>query len=448
MEPILNLPQNQPKPDQSELTTKFFEDNGYVVLTDVVPKEECKKLTDYMFKLVEDKKTENDPQCPLSESIYGAPEYDELLQRLAGPLGKHIGKELLPTYTYARLYRPGEELKIHKDRPSCEFSATMTLGFKEGDAVWPIFFDENKRYKLELDIGELAMYDGCNVAHWRPPFKGEWQVQLFLHYVDANGPYKEQYADGRKEFGKPKTPDNMREGWVDAEHKNGLESASGQTPQQIHWQRPVYGGVMFQSMDQSFPGFFPICKQNLDQLMFTKEECQKIIDIASKNYADDAGIGGGDGMGTVNKEIRDADLYGIHHTQENGWIFDKVSNIVSAVNTNHFGYDINGITHSLQLLHYKHKPEEDTDGHYNWHIDSGPGSSATRKISLSVQLSEPEDYEGGQLEVFDHGGPVIAPKEQGAVLLFPSYMPHKVHPITKGERWALVIWVHGYRRFT
>ena len=66
---------------------------------------------------------------------------------------------------------------------------------------------------------------------------------------------------------------------------------------------------------------------------------------------------------------------------------------------------------------------------------------------MSVQLSEDKYYEGGELEVFDHAGPVMGTKELGSVHLFPSYMPHKVHPVTKGERWALVIWVHGFKRF-
>lgn len=435
---------------------QFFKDNGYVVLTDVLPKEECERLVQYMFDLKQKGLTENDPQCPLSDAIYGAPEFDNLLQKLAKPLGAYIGVDLLPAYTYARIYRPGEVLKLHKDRPSCQYSGTMTLGFS-GKQIWPIYFDEEKRHKLQLGIGEMAMYKGCDVAHWRPEFKGEWQVQVFVHYVDANGPYKHHYADGRKEFGKSKTPDNMRPDFQDAEHAglHNNQQAQEQQPveqqqqqgKKLEWARPQYPAFIIPSMDKTFPGYFPIFSQNLNQLMFTPEECQKIIDVSKGQYGNDAGIGGGAERGAVVKEIRDADVYDVIPTQENLWIFDKIGHIVSCANANHFDYEISGITHGLQLLHYKHKPEEKTNGHYNWHIDSGPGPSALRKISLSVQLTDDKYYEGGELEVYDHAGSVIGTKELGSVHLFPSYMPHQVHPITRGERWALVIWVHGNKRF-
>ena len=200
---------------------KFFDENNYVVMSDVISKERAAELTQYLFDLAKEGKTEKDPQCPLSDAVYGAPKYDELLQELAPALSQHLGVNLLPAYTYARIYRPGEELKIHKDRPSCEFSGTMTLGYAEGEPIWPIFFDDVKRHKIQLGVGELAMYKGCEVAHWRPPFKGTWQVQIFFHYVNADGPYKHHYADGRKEFGKPKGPGNMRDDFIDAE-KSGL----------------------------------------------------------------------------------------------------------------------------------------------------------------------------------------------------------------------------------
>ena len=438
MEPVIDKQEQHNQNVQAP--REFFKNNGYVILDNALSKEQCKELSDYMFQMFDDSKTEKDAQCPYSDSIYGAPKFDELLQSMAKPIGDHIGKKLLPTYTYCRIYRPGEVLKMHKDRPSCEYSATLTLGY-EGKHVWPIFMDEEKRIKLELEVGELVVYDGCNVAHWRPEYKGTWQVQLFLHYVDAEGQYKDHYADGRKEFGKPKTKDNMRDNFEDKEVKGKQEQ------RRVEWRRPIFNGVMLQSNDQAFPGYFPVFEKNFPEMRFTSEECQKIIDIAKEEYYDEAGIGGGADRGKIAKEVRDADLYAIHPEKDNMWIFDKLGNIVNCVNTMHFDYEITGITHSLQLLHYRHKPDEDTNGHYNWHIDSGPGHSALRKISISVQLTEDKYYEGGELEVFDHGGPVIGTKEQGSVHLFPSYMPHKVHPMKSGERWSLVIWVHGYKRF-
>jgi len=169
---------------------QYFDDNGYVVLQNALNQQQCDELTQHMFNLRQQGVLVKDDQCPLSDAVYGDPVFDQLLANFAEPIGKQVGKKLLPTYTYARIYYPGEVLKKHKDRPSCEVSATLTLGF-DAKAIWPIYFDEEKEIMVQLDRGELAVYKGCEVCHWRKPFKGEWHVQVFLHYVDADGPFAE-----------------------------------------------------------------------------------------------------------------------------------------------------------------------------------------------------------------------------------------------------------------
>jgi len=185
-------------------TADFFENNGYVVIKNIVTKEQCVRLTNYMFSLYDRGKLFKDNQCPVSDAIYGDPVFDNLLQELTTALGNKINKNILPTYTYGRIYRPGEILKKHKDRPACEISATLTLGFNS-KTIWPIFFDEEKEIAIELDVGDLALYKGCKIVHWRNEFKGTWHIQLFLHYVSAEGPYASQFKDGRSHFGTQKT---------------------------------------------------------------------------------------------------------------------------------------------------------------------------------------------------------------------------------------------------
>src|SRR6056300_982594 len=143
---------------------KYFEDNRYVYLENVISKSDCKALTDHMFSLYENGKTEKDPQCLLSDSIYGDPLFDTILERLAEPLSNTIGIELIPTYTYARIYRPGEILKKHIDRESCEISGTMTLGFDPNSSIWPIHFtldeqDEEGKNAI-IEVGDLLLYRG------------------------------------------------------------------------------------------------------------------------------------------------------------------------------------------------------------------------------------------------------------------------------------------------
>ena len=80
-------------------------------------------------------------------------------------------------------------------------------------------------------------------------------------------------------------------------------------------------------------------------------------------------------------------------------------------------------------------------GHYGWHMDVGQGVVSTRKLSISVQLSDPADYDGGELEFLASGD--CGPRTQGTLIAFPSFLVHRVRPVTRGTRWSLVSWVAG-----
>ncbi len=406
-----------------------FEKNGFVVLSNVLPKEQCDSLVKHMFDLYLEGKLVKDDQCPLSDSVYGDPIFDDLLQKFAKPIGDHLGKTLLPTYTYCRIYRTGEVLKKHKDRPACEVSATMTLGF-DAKHLWKIYFDEQKEIPVDLQIGEMAVYAGCDILHWRPAFKGNWHVQVFFHYVDANGPHADHAVDGRSAFGIDKTK-NIKP--IAKENK-------------ITFPKPIFNTVTIpSSTDNFFPGYMPINSQNLPELKFTTQECDKILDMLREAYPSTASVGGTVESSRIARGIRSANIYILDNDEENRWIFEKVASVVSFANQYHFGYDLTGIVHGIQLIEYCSDAE--VQGHYDWHVDSGNGEPATRKISFTAQLSDPKDYEGCELVINNHGTEVVATREKGSIHLFPSYMTHKVTPITKGTRYALVIWIHGSRRF-
>ena len=102
---------------------------------------------------------------------------------------KATGLKLYPAYTYARIYKKGDELKRHKDRFSCEISTTMNLG---GDD-WPIYLEPSgevgkKGIKVDLKPGDMLVYSGCELEHWREKFKGKECVQVFLHYNNRKTP--------------------------------------------------------------------------------------------------------------------------------------------------------------------------------------------------------------------------------------------------------------------
>jgi|TARA_R100000149_G_scaffold64268_1_gene36089 hypothetical protein len=126
-----------------------------------------------------------DPQVPDSGlCLYGDPVGDTILLRLQQVIEKQTKLKLIPTYSYSRNYRRNNELNRHTDRPSCAVSATLNVG---GDP-WPIFIEpsgkkDKKGKEIILKPGDLLMYQGCTLEHWREPFKGEKCVQLFLHYT-------------------------------------------------------------------------------------------------------------------------------------------------------------------------------------------------------------------------------------------------------------------------
>ena len=417
-----------------------FEQKRYIYLSGAVPRDECERLTKHMFQLKEDGKLIQDEQCPLSWSVYGDPELDGVLAKLVPGLSKQLGVELLPTYTYARIYEPGETLVKHKDRPSCEISGTLTLGFDPGSGIWPIYFgrddDDVVGTGFEINTGDLVMYRGCELNHWRPPYKGKWQVQVFFHFVDANGPHKDHAMDGRESLGTQKGQ---------AADTNTDKFDIGQA---IEILKPPVGhvinnGVMIRTNDEIWPSAVTFGNGLHNELTFTPEECERIVRMSDKLYGNKSTIGAGKSEGTYDPNIRSVDTYNLEFNEETAWMFNKIAGAVATVNAEHYRFDLMGITHAVQLLHYK----ASENGKYDWHIDAGEGSSSTRKLSLSVPLTLKSSYKGGDLELMNNGSHMQAYTEMGSITFFPSYMPHRVTPVTEGERWVIVVWVHGSSRF-
>jgi len=149
--------------------------------------------------------TRTDQQIPGAYSKYGDWVMETLLQYMRPIMKAKTGMDLVPTYSYTRLYEKGNILHRHKDRPSCEISTTLHLGGEE----WPIYMDPTgadnivsgsetttivkpgapKGIQVDLKVGDMLIYSGCELEHWREPFEGNVCSQVFLHYNHANGPY-------------------------------------------------------------------------------------------------------------------------------------------------------------------------------------------------------------------------------------------------------------------
>jgi hypothetical protein len=157
---------------------------------------------------------------PNSYAKYADRVMETLLVNTINIMQKKTGLKLVPTYSYCRLYRTGNILKRHKDRPSCEISTTLNLG---GDS-WPILIDPTgsdnvideyknihkpgapKGVEVNLKPGDMLIYSGCDLEHWREPFQGKLCGQVFLHYNHADGRFaKTNLYDKRPMLGIPKT---------------------------------------------------------------------------------------------------------------------------------------------------------------------------------------------------------------------------------------------------
>jgi PKHD-type hydroxylase len=170
---------------------------------------------------------------------------------------------------------------------------------------------------------------------------------------------------------------------------------------------------------------------------FTDEELDKIYkDVATIPF-----ISAGTGPENCqDKSIRSSSVKWIPKDKEWGWLYDKMMAMIIEANDNVWNFDLYSVLDDIQYTEY----HATNDGHYGWHQDIGPGALSTRKVSITVQLSGPDEYEGGDLEYWKGGQDIQkAPRGKGVVFIFPSYMMHRVTPVTKGVRRSFVLWVGG-----
>lgn len=139
-------------------------------------------------------------------------------------------------------------------------------------------------------------------------------------------------------------------------------------------------------------------------------------------------------VGVENLAIRSSRSCGLHFSEKTKWVFQKIEECVSQVNADIYQMDIRGIRDAIQLIEYL------PGDFYNFHQDSGNLQFSRRKLSLSIQLTNESEYEGGELEFFNNGS---ASKKQGTMILFPSYLYHQVTKMESGLRRAMVVWIDG-----
>lgn len=183
-------------------TQQHFLQKKYAVIENLMPIDLCRIATKYaLIKETVTFEPENGAgaQVQNAHSVYGDTLMETLMYFLKPHIENAVGLQLCPTYTYYRVYRPGMKLDIHRDRPSCEISSTICLGYKylqkQSDYRWGMYVEPNTL--VNQNSGDAIIYRGCEVDHWRDHFDAgpnSYQVQAFFHYINIDGPFYPEYS--------------------------------------------------------------------------------------------------------------------------------------------------------------------------------------------------------------------------------------------------------------
>jgi PKHD-type hydroxylase len=174
---------------------------------------------------------------------------------------------------------------------------------------------------------------------------------------------------------------------------------------------------------------------------FTPEELTEIERLTNILPFQQAVTEGGKQDEGIGLEARQSMIKWVPQSSEFKWIYDKIGMLATTANEEMFKFDIHSMPEMIQYTEYY----ATNKGHYDWHMDIGSdGYMKHRKISVTVQLSGPDEYDGGDLQIWQGGQyPNTAPRGKGNVVIFPSFMMHRVTPVTRGTRKSFVLWLGG-----
>jgi PKHD-type hydroxylase len=170
---------------------------------------------------------------------------------------------------------------------------------------------------------------------------------------------------------------------------------------------------------------------------FNDDEIKKIIELSNIYKKDIGNIGG-----KIDKTYRNSNITWLPFDTNTKYLYENVKDLMITANKRMWNFHITTVKDNIQLSEYVASNTGDAHGKYDWHMDFGQNVS-TRKLSMTIQLTDPNDYEGGDLEFMIHRDIIKAPRSKGTVIIFPSYLQHRVTEVTSGIRHSLVTWFHG-----
>ena len=196
------IPKTEPNEIQATENDSSFERDGYVVARRVFDQHSLDIYTHYVLMLGANsfRRLDDKPGC---RDRYADTLMESILLHLQPTMEQTTGLSLLPTYSYLRIYERGAVLARHQDRHACEISASLTIGY-DAPEPWPLLLEAHQQPRsITLHRGDMLLYKGRDLPHWRERFDGNYWIQAFFHYVDANGPLASYKFDGRGGLGLP-----------------------------------------------------------------------------------------------------------------------------------------------------------------------------------------------------------------------------------------------------
>ena len=393
-------------------------DNNYIIIPNFISAYKANKLKDEFVEFSQKNNLEGDDQIPTSSSDYNCISFLELLCEKTPEISEILEETVLPTYTYARVYKNGSVLEKHSDRDSCEISLTLHLG---GDRPWLIWIKtpEGEDRSVELNPGDAMMYRGTIAEHWRDEYVGEEYVQVFLHYVRSRGECAYTYFDTENHKG---------------EHGNHNKNMTIDKTLEVEANKNTIkrSPILIKSTSK-LEDFVQVFDNVLSQ-----ENCNLILD-EYRNSSEWLDTRTGDGE--ISKNTRNCMEIGISHNpvlEQNfdvrknidNIVFESVRKVIDNYNSLVPTFKID-IDTGYNLLRYR-------EGEfYIQHTDSF--TQQQRSLSCSLQLNE--DYEGGEFALFDRE--MMIRTKPGSAIVFPSNFmyPHEIMPVIKGTRYSIITWL-------
>jgi Rps23 Pro-64 3,4-dihydroxylase Tpa1-like proline 4-hydroxylase len=408
------------------MNSKIIE-NNYIVIPNFISKSKAKILCEEYKNYCKLNNISGDEQVIDSQSSYNYISFLELLCEKTQEVSSILEETVLPTYTYARVYRNKNELKRHTDRDACEISLTLHL---HGDQPWKIYIKnpEGEEKSVILHPGDAMLYLGKTAEHWRNEYVGDEYTQVFLHYVRSRGECSYAYFDNKD---KDSLDKKIESNYTDDKHEDKLpleiinenkESTSLQTEKNMNSNTSLSRSKLedyIKVFDDILPEEF--CDEIINEYKNTDEWKFTSISAESK----------------VDKNIRNCTSILISNHQLNSSIRKKIDEslfeyskkCVKNYSDLFPNFEIN-IDTGYELLKY------DTGGFYVQHTDSF--KEQQRSVSCSFILND--DYGGGEFAFFNRE--MIVKAAKGSVIMFPSNFmyPHEIMPVLDGTRYSIITW--------